>query len=79
VWGRSRLRACWFVTGGLAEYVKAGRLRSAGRNVRRGLSRADVEALACEVYPWWDHLEDEDSYGITAQGARRILGSTTPG
>jgi hypothetical protein len=58
----------------VTEYVKAGRLRSAGRNVRRGLSRADVEALACEVYPWWDHLDDADSYWITARTARRILG-----
>jgi hypothetical protein len=68
----ARILAChrWTV----AEYVKAGLLRSAGRNVPRGLSRADVEALACEVYLWWAHLEDEDSYWITAQSARRMLG-----
>jgi hypothetical protein len=48
----ARILAChrWTVV----EYVKTGRLRSAGRNVRRGLSRADVEALACQVYPWWE-------------------------
>jgi hypothetical protein len=43
----ARILAChrWNV----GEYVKTGRLRSAGRNVRRGLSRADVEALTCQV------------------------------
>jgi hypothetical protein len=68
----ARILAChrWTV----AKYVKAGRLRSAGRYVRRGLSRADVEALACEVCPWWDHLDDADCYWITARSARRILG-----
>jgi hypothetical protein len=29
-----------------------------GAIVRRGLSRADVEALACQIYPWRDHLDD---------------------
>jgi hypothetical protein len=48
-----------------------GRLRSAVRNVRHGLSRADVEALACEIYPWRDHLEP---YWVTAKRATRILG-----
>jgi hypothetical protein len=55
-------------------YVKAGRLRSAGRNVRRGLSRADVEALACQIYPWRDHLDDLAPYWVTAERATRILG-----
>jgi hypothetical protein len=67
----ARILAChrWTV----AEYVKTGRLPSAGRNVRRGLSRADVEALARELYPWWDHLDDEDSYWVTAKHAKDIL------
>jgi hypothetical protein len=68
----ARILACHRWTVG--EYVKAGRLRSAGRNVRRGLSRADVEALACEVYLCWHHLEDAASYWITARSAKRILG-----
>jgi hypothetical protein len=54
-------------------YVKTGRLRS-GEDVRCGLPRADVDALACQVYPWWDHLDDEDSYWVTARHAKGILG-----
>jgi hypothetical protein len=38
-----------------------------GRNVRRGLSREDVEALACEVYRWQDHGDDEDPHWIVGE------------
>jgi hypothetical protein len=55
-------------------HITAGRLQSAAKSMHRALSRADVEALACQVYPWWDHVDDEDSYWITARSARRILG-----
>jgi hypothetical protein len=58
----------------VSEYLKAGRVRSAGRNVRRGLSRADVEALACHICPWRDHLDDLEPYWVTAKRATRILG-----
>jgi hypothetical protein len=68
----ARMLACHRWTVGA--YVKTGRLRSAGKNVRRGLSRTDVEAPACEVYPWWDHLDDEDSYWVTARHVKGILG-----
>lgn len=40
----------------------------------RGLSRAEVEALACQIYPWRDHLDDLAPYWVTAKRATRILG-----
>jgi hypothetical protein len=55
-------------------YVRSGRLRSAGKNVRRGLSRADVEALACDVYRWQDHRDDEEPYWIVGERAAETLG-----
>jgi hypothetical protein len=68
----ARILGCHAWTAG--EYVKTGRLRSAGKFLHWALSRADVEALACQTYPWWDHLDDADSYWIIAKRARRILG-----
>jgi hypothetical protein len=55
-------------------YVTTGRLRSAGKDVRRGLSRADVDALACEVYRWQDHRHDEEPYWIVGERAAETLG-----
>jgi excisionase family DNA binding protein len=68
----ARILAChrWTV----AEYVRAGRLRSAGKNVRRGLWRADVEALASDVYRWQDHRDDEEPYWIVGERAAETLG-----
>jgi hypothetical protein len=40
----------------------------------RTLSRADVEALAVEVYPWRRHLDDRDAYWLTGQRAADVLG-----
>jgi hypothetical protein len=72
----ARILAChrWTVGG----YVKTGRLRSAGKNVRRGLSRADVEALACEVYRWQDHRDDAEPYwaetlGVNSTRVRQLV------
>jgi hypothetical protein len=44
-----------------------------GEDVRRGLSRADVEALASHVYLWREHLDDDGSYWVTARHAKGIL------
>lgn len=56
-------------------YVLAGRLAShGGRYEHRMLSRADVEALALELYDWHRHLDDESSYWLTGTRATAVLG-----
>lgn len=55
-------------------YFDAGRLT---RRKHKGLDacwRADVEALASEVYAWRRHLEEPDSYWVTGQRAADVLG-----
>jgi hypothetical protein len=63
--------------------VLAGRLTSHGdRYQQRMLSLADVEQLAAQVYPWWDHLDDPASYWVTGKGAGNIVGlsrASSPG
>jgi hypothetical protein len=61
--------------------VDRGRVREVRAATVRGEERAAWAvlcgrggALACEVYPWWDHLDDADSCWVTARTARRILG-----
>ncbi len=54
-------------------HIAAGRLRSAGRYEHRSLSRADVEALAMQVYRWRRHLDDVEGYWLTAGRAADVL------
>lgn len=55
--------------------VAEGRLsRRRKRYKHQALSRADVEALAAEVYPWRRHLGDPESYWLTSGDAAAVLG-----
>jgi hypothetical protein len=47
------------------------------RYQHRSLSRADVEALAVEVYPWRLHWHREDAYWVVGRPAAAILGVTS--
>lgn len=56
-------------------YVLAGRLASHGsRYEHRTLSRAEVEALACEVWNWRRHVDNPDAYWLAGQQAASLLG-----
>jgi hypothetical protein len=64
-------------------HVSAGRLPStdlvvgtvaADEGVDHQLSRADVEALALQVYRWREHRDDVDPYWVTGTRAASILG-----
>jgi len=55
--------------------VAEGRLsRRRKRYKHQALSRADVEALAVEVYRWRRHVGDTDSYWVTSGDAAAVLG-----
>jgi excisionase family DNA binding protein len=56
--------------------IAAGRLPVGRRYQHRSLPRADVEALAGEIYPWWRHVNDPESYWVTGRRAARVLGVT---
>jgi excisionase family DNA binding protein len=56
--------------------IAAGRLPAGRRYQHRTLDRADVEALAAGLYPWWRHTHDPDPYWVTGQRAARVLGVT---
>jgi hypothetical protein len=56
----------------VARHIAAGRLRSTGSHP--SLSLADVERLACQVYPWRRRVTDPDSYWVTATRAAALLG-----
>lgn len=56
-------------------HILAGRLtRHRGRYKHQALSRGDVEALACLIYPWWRHTGDAGSYWVTGQSAADVMG-----
>lgn len=55
-------------------HVLAGRLPTGEPQRHRTLSRADVEALALQVYDHRRHRDDPDSYWVTGQRAADILG-----
>lgn len=55
-------------------HVLAGRLPTGEPHRHRTLSRADVEALALQVYEHRRHRNDAQSYWVTGQRAADILG-----
>src|SRR6187397_62269 len=57
--------------------ILGGRLISHGdRYQHRTRSRADVEALAAQVYPWLRHVHEPDTYWVVGNDAAAILGVT---
>ncbi len=57
------------------EWVIAGRLSTRGTSgAHRRLSRADVEALALELYDWRSHADDPESYWLNSHQAADLLG-----
>jgi hypothetical protein len=58
-------------------HVVAERLHDvAHESGRRSMSRAEVEAMAAELYPWRRHVHDMRSYWVTGAQAADLLGIT---
>ncbi len=53
--------------------IASGDLPPAERYRHRQLARADVEALALQVYRWRQHLSDVEPYWLTAKRAAAVL------
>jgi hypothetical protein len=51
--------------------VRAGVLSGSDRPLT--MSRAEVEELARDVYPWWRHVDDPESYWVTGAQAAEVL------
>lgn len=56
------------------KHIAAGRLPSTVRYQHRQLSRADIEAMALQVYDWRSHIRQPEGYWITGQRAADVLG-----
>jgi hypothetical protein len=55
-------------------HVLAVRLTAGGFYEHRTLSRAEVEALAAQLYNWRDARQDAESYWVTGRHAAGVLG-----
>lgn len=62
-------------TSNVQAHVQSGRLvRHRGRFRHDALSRAGVEALARDIYPWWRFVHLDDTYWVTGGDAAALLG-----
>jgi hypothetical protein len=57
-------------------HVEADRLHDVPFDAGQAMSRAEVEAMAAELYPWRRHVRNMRSYWVTGAQAADILGIT---
>jgi hypothetical protein len=58
----------------VTEMIQDGWLAPCPPHIRGDLSRADVEELATEIFPWPHQLHDVHSYWVTGADAAAVLG-----
>jgi hypothetical protein len=58
----------------IRRHLLAGRLHDRPGVERPAMSRVEVEAMACELYPWRRHVHDPRSYWVTGAQAAGVLG-----
>ncbi len=57
-------------------HLEADRLHDVPHPAGQAMSRAEVEAMAAELYPWRRHVHDARSYWVTGAQAAEVLGVT---
>ncbi len=55
-------------------HIAADRLHDETLDSGEAISRAEVEAMAAELYPWRRHVHDPKSYWVTGAQAADVLG-----